>query len=214
LWADDPEKQLQFRSAGVHGHAFFHGAGGSEPDVKDEYLRYFQQVDAAVAPFLKRGDQPLVLACVDYLAPIYREANTYPRLVDGNVGGNPDRERDEDVREDTWQVLQPQIQRVLESDLERYANLAGTGKTSDDPAIIALAALEGRVDTIFINPSVSVWGTVDAVAHSVEAREERQRDDEDLVDYAVTRALGTSSTIHGASGEILQASGVAAIFRY
>jgi hypothetical protein len=214
LWADDPEKQLQFRSAGVDGHVFFHGAGGSERDVEDEYLRYFRRVDTAISPFLKEGNQPLVLACVDYLAPIYREANTYPGLIDGNVGGSPDRQRDEDLRENAWQVLQPVIEQSLSADLERYGNLLRTGKTSDDPAEVALAAHEGRIDTIFVDPDVTKWGSVDAAAHRAQVHDSRRPGDEDLLDIAVATALTTDSTIHAATGAVLPDSGVAAIFRY
>jgi hypothetical protein len=215
LWADNPERQIQFRTVGNLGAAFFHGAGSNDPDVKDEYLRYFRAVDEALTPYLNEFGHPLVLACVDYLAPIYREANTYGGLVEGNVGGNPDRVQDEQVREDAWQIVEPLVNEARDQDLERFGNLLGTGKTSTSPGEVVLAALDGRVDTLFVDPSATVWGKLNAAGRIVDAHSEEQPGDEDLIDVASAHALTTAARIYALSDtDIVRESGIAAVFRY
>jgi hypothetical protein len=216
LWADNPEKQVQFHTAGNLGDAaFFHGAGSNDPDVKNEYLRYFQAVDTALAPYLNEFGHPLVLACVDYLAPIYREANTYGSLLEGNVGGSPDRAQDDHIREDAWHIVEPVVNEATERDLERYGNSLGAGKASTDPADIALAALDGRVDTLFIDSSATIWGKVDSATRAVEIHEDQQPGDDDLTELAAAHALMTDARIHAIPGqEVVQNTGIAATFRY
>lgn len=90
---DDPEKRLQFhtstRTPGGRGErpATFHGHGTGSNDAKANILRYFHQVDEGLHDLLRDEQAPLVLAGVDYLLPIYKEANTYPHLVDQELRG-------------------------------------------------------------------------------------------------------------------------------
>jgi len=42
---------------------------------------------------------PLVLAGVEYLFPIYQEANTYPDLVEEGITGNPENLKPEELHD-------------------------------------------------------------------------------------------------------------------
>jgi hypothetical protein len=75
--------------AGEWGRAF-HGEGLGVVDLKDDLLYYFQQVDRGLHDFLRTEHVPLVLASVAHLWPIYRQANTYPHLIEQGIPGNPD----------------------------------------------------------------------------------------------------------------------------
>ena len=65
---------------------FGHGAGYN---TKEIIQRYFQVVNKSLHEYL-RNENPLVLAGVDYLLPIYREVNTYPYLLEEGIEGNPE----------------------------------------------------------------------------------------------------------------------------
>ena len=94
LQFDDPEQQLQFHTGAPRGDgrqtAVFHGQGGAKENAKDDILEYFRQIDQGLHPVLRDERAPLVLAGVDYLHPIYRQANTYPHLLDQGLTGNCD----------------------------------------------------------------------------------------------------------------------------
>jgi hypothetical protein len=218
LWADQPENQIQFRAfyTGSSGDiAQFHGAGGTEIDVKDELLRYFREVDAALAPFLREHRRPLMLACVGYLGPIYREANTYNQLIETQISGNPEQARPEELREEAWRAIEPMFRARREEALARYRQQAGTGLTTNDPAQAALAAIEGRIDTVFVQLGMQHWGRIDAETHTVQRHEEAQPGDQDLLDLTAVHALVNSGTVYAVhTGEEVEQSGVAAIFRY
>jgi len=71
---DDPERQMQFRTAAPTGTgkraALFHGHGVGTDDSKDSILRYFRQIDKGLRTLLGEERSPLVLAGVDYLFPV------------------------------------------------------------------------------------------------------------------------------------------------
>lgn len=56
--------------------------GGSDESAKNELLRYFRLVSDGLTEFLNGDRVPFVLAGVEYSLPIYKEANTYPNLID------------------------------------------------------------------------------------------------------------------------------------
>ena len=218
LWPDDVEKQNQFRSfytAGSGGTAVFHGAGGSEPQPKDDLLRYFREVDRVLAPYLRERGGPLVLACVDYLAPIYREANTYAALLDAHAGGSPDQARDEELRTAAWALVLPRLDAAREAALGRYRALAGTGLTTSDPAEAALAGSSGRIDIAFVTVGVQRWGRIDAASYTVETRDEPAPGDSDLLDLIAAHTLSNGGTVYAVDeASAPEPSGVAAVFRY
>lgn len=218
LWPDDTEKQQQFHSfySGASGQtSMTHGSGASQPDHKNDLLRYFQQVDEVLAPYMRKRGDPLVLACVDYLAPLYREANSYGFLVESPVSGSPDRAHDEDLRSMAWELVRPGVEAAREDAVGQYRQLAGTGQTTNDVSEAALAAVTGKVDKVFVMLDREVWGKVDGDAFKVETHATQQPGDVDLLDFTAAHTLMAGGTVYGVEeDEAPEPTGVAAVFRY
>ena len=159
LHADDHERQLQFHSGagtspkGGGRSAMFFGTGdeGNMERQKVDYKRYFDKLDAALAPVLKRHPAPVVLAGVGYLLPIYREANTSANLLGGEVHGNKDRSTAEEIHKAAWEVAAPHFEEINAAPVEKFQELFGTGLASIDPNEIFAANFAGRVDTLFVS---------------------------------------------------------------
>ncbi|MBI4181107.1 MAG: hypothetical protein HY528_04175, partial [Chloroflexi bacterium] len=82
---DGPERTLQSH-AGAPGKgresSVFHGQGLGDV-AKKNILGYFQKIDKGLHhEILKEENAPLIVAGVNYLHPIYKEANTYQHLFD------------------------------------------------------------------------------------------------------------------------------------
>jgi hypothetical protein len=192
-----------------------HGAASNEPDQKDELLRYFHIVDRAVTRFMNAKGGPLVLACVDYLAPIYRETNEYNGLLDEHVSGSPDRQQDDELRAAAWELLRPRLEEERESARERYRATVGTGLTTSSVSEAALAAATGKVDTAFVTFGMQRWGRIDKEAYKVEDDDESDHNNYDLLDMIAAHTLMAGGTVYVVEpDEALEPSGVAAIFRY
>ncbi|RYG23070.1 MAG: hypothetical protein EOO01_44590, partial [Chitinophagaceae bacterium] len=59
----------------------YHGAGGGNPDGKDNLLVYFEAVDDALwDQLLNKENAPLLLAGVEYEIPIYKQACDYHNI--------------------------------------------------------------------------------------------------------------------------------------
>ena len=98
----------------------FHGQGAGNDDEKDNILRYFRKVNGALQELLKNQRSPLVLAGVEYLFPIYKEANNYPQLLDEGITGNPDELKAEELHEQAWKIVQPYFEQAQQEVVNRY----------------------------------------------------------------------------------------------
>lgn len=218
---DDPEKQLQFHTsatASVTGRrdAMFHGhGGGATEDDKDRILRYFQQIDRGLQEFLHDGHAPLVFAGVEYLLPIYRQANTYAHLTETGVEGNPDELRAADLHQRAWEIVAPIFTAAQDTALDRYHALAGTGRTGHAVADILPAAYHGRVDTAFVAVDEHEWGRFDPEAGAVTLDAAESPDNEDLYDLiAVYTWLRGGQVFAMPRAAVPADNAVAALYRF
>jgi hypothetical protein len=216
---DDPEKQLQFHTrapaAGGERAAMFHGHAVGKDDAKDDILRFFQEVDQGLQKIFREERAPLVLAGVDYLLPIYREANSYSRVMEEGMTGNPEGLKPEELQKEAWGLVEPYFLKVQQEATARYKQLAGGDRTSNEIEKIIPAALEGRVDLLFVAVGVQRWGTLDPVTFSVHFHEEPGPRDEDLLDFAALHTLLNGGTVYAVNPEeVPDEAPVAAVFRY
>jgi hypothetical protein len=111
----DPQRQLQFHTVGSAGSAnqgaIFHGHGGGAGESKERILRYCREINGGLHPLLKDEQAQLVLATVDYLLPLYREANTYSHLMNEVISGNPESLSSDQLHEQAWKIVQPHFKK-------------------------------------------------------------------------------------------------------
>ncbi|MGD2151652.1 MAG: hypothetical protein PVG79_00200 [Gemmatimonadales bacterium] len=218
LGDEERERQLQYHTAGRGGSAIFHGHGsaGDESEHKKDLLRYFKRVDRGLQELMSAERIPLVVAGVDYLLPIYREASTYAQLMDEGIIGNPDGLSARELHDEAWAILEPHFATVQARASAKYRELAGTGKTSADLKRIVPSAFQGRVDSLFVAVGVQRWGAFEAAAGELELHEDRQPGDQDLLDLAAVLTLAHAGDVYAVSPtEVPDArSPVAAVFRY
>ena len=78
---DFEQKMLQFRSGqNAHSAGSFHGRGEGKDDSAKEISYFFREINKGVNKAIEKRNSPLVLACIDWLYPIYRDANSYPNI--------------------------------------------------------------------------------------------------------------------------------------
>jgi hypothetical protein len=216
---DDPERQLQFHTgtpgSGTRRAAMFHGQGTGIDDAKVNILRFFQQVDRAVTALVKNASVPLVVAAVDYLIPIYREANTHAALLAEAISGNPEGLRPDQLHARAWPLVEAQFSRGRQTATARYRELRGTGKTSNDVREVVPAAWDGRIDTLFVAVGVRIWWTFAPGPRTVELGDETPALNEDLLNFAAIHTVVNRGTVYAVPPpEVPDETPVAAVFRY
>ncbi|MDX1627743.1 MAG: hypothetical protein R3345_03535, partial [Fulvivirga sp.] len=132
--SDYEEKSLQYRSGqgeGGDADGMFHGHGdGSESEKKMEALKYFQKVDEGLMQMLHDESAPMVIACVDYLFPIYQEANNYKYLEEEHVSGNFEHEDILTMKEKAWDIVKDRFEKAEAKDKSRVEALLNEGKSA------------------------------------------------------------------------------------
>ncbi len=218
---DEPEKQFQFNtgtpqgSSGEARPAAFHGQGIGMENTKKDLLQFFHKVDAGIQQKMTGSSAPLVLAGVDYLFPIYREANTYPQLMDKGITGNPEELAEKDLHRQSLSLVAPLMKESQEKALALYAELEGTGRTSKELEDILLAAYHGRIETLFVAIRYQQWGIYHQEEQKVELQESASSENEDLVNAASLQTYLNGGTVYIVPSEEMPGDiGIAAIFRY
>jgi hypothetical protein len=220
LGAEERERQLQLHTASRGGSAIFHGQGssGDESEHKKDLLRYFKAIDKALHDLLCVEQAPVVLAGVDYLQPIYREANSCAQVMDEGIDGNPERLSDRELHDRAWAILEPYFAKEQEKAASQYRELAGVGRASHDLEQIVPAAHNGRVSSLFVAVGVQQWGAFDMGAGEVLLHPEREPGDQDLLDLAAVQTLVHQGQVYAVEPENVPTNGgeasIAALFRY
>jgi hypothetical protein len=221
LQFDDPEKETLFHistnnpaSVGSHD-AIFHGHAPDE-DRKSDILRFFRQVNQGVVDFLGRDAAPLVLVAVDYLHPLYRQANTYPHLASRGVAGNPQTFASKEFHARAWEIVRSRLDVEREQALDRYQSLVGQNtQASGNLKTILPAAFYGRVDTLFVARGIQLWGTLDPQTGDVRLHHEASPNNEDLLDLAAAQTLMKGGSVYVVEPDDMpDKTSIAAVFRY
>ncbi|MCX5845068.1 MAG: hypothetical protein NTW12_01710 [Deltaproteobacteria bacterium] len=218
LHYDELEKQVRFHrgtSRGGERGSMLSGGGANLDDMKENILKYFRQINRGLHSLLKDERVPLVLAGVDYLFPIYREANTYPSLIDEGIAGNPKGISTELLHKQALQIIKPYFQKAEDDAIAQYRQSSGTGLTSNDIKEIVPAAYHGRVGLLFISTGHQPWGVFDPESNEVQLHRTMKSDSEGLLDFsAIQTFLNGGSVFSIAREKMPDDTSVAAVFRY
>ncbi|HYA15732.1 MAG TPA: hypothetical protein VEF33_15460 [Syntrophales bacterium] len=218
LQYDDLEKQIRFHRgsarSGERG-SMLSGGGAELDDAKDNLLKYFRLIDRGLHDLLKDERIPLVLAGVDYLFPIYREANTYPHLMDEGVTGNPKGISAEHLHSQALEIVRPYFQKAENDAIAQYRQSSGTGLTSNDVKDIVQAAYHGRVALLFIAIGHQQWGVFDQECNEVILHDKMAPGCEGLLDFSAIQTFLNGGDVFSLPREKMpDNTPIAAVFRY
>ena len=215
---EGPEAQLQFHSLPIGGRQqsriHGHGVGADDVDVVN-VRRYFQRVEDGLQEQLKDERAPLILACVEYLAPIYKEVSRYRYILDSIVPGNPDGVREEELHEKAWPIADAHFQQARAKAGAEYHEGIAKGRASHTLKEVLTAAFQGRIATLFVPLGVQRWGRFDFNRLSLEQHDEEQPGDDELLDLAAAQTLRNDGTVYGVKPkEVPGEQLLAAVYRY
>ncbi len=175
----------------------------------------FRQINEGLQELLKERRSPLIFAGVDYLFPIYKQANTYPCLLDEAITGNPEELKVEELHAQAWQLVQPYFERTKQEAIDRYLELAGTGQTANNFQQVIPAAYYQRVDSLFVPIEQQQWGIFNPETLEVQLHSEPEAENEELLDLAALHTLLNGGTVYAVEPEkVPGVASIAAVLRY
>ena len=220
---DDPEKSTHeqtisgSRPGGARPDVTAHGTGAGDLNKKDLILRYFKLLENGVTDILADKSAPLMFVGVDYEFPLYKEANHYHHLMDEHVDGNPDEWGASDIHEKTWEKIKDHFEEERRTALASYNDVAHTDKGSDILDDIVPAALDARIDTLFVSEDKHIWGSYEREERKLELSEGDARSigSEDMLDLAAVQTLMNGGKVYTLPSENLPGGKDAvAIYRF
>jgi len=225
LLEDEFQKGVQHRigiargatSAAQHPGSV-HGQGSPDREKHEEdILQFCYAVDGALREKLRGEKAPLILAGVEYLLPIYHQANTYPYLQETGISGNAETLKTEELNHAAWEIVAPLFQQEYQDLMAVYLQLAGeeSSKVANDIKTIIPDAYYQRIDTLFVPIKQHIWGKFDLENSTVELHPEAEPDDEDMLDFAVIHTILNGGKVYTLEPEAMPSGvKVAAICRY
>ena len=204
--------------------AMFHGQGGGKGDVKEmkkDVLDFFHQLDGNLKSRLSDPGLPLMLAGVEYLQPLYREANSHPRLLPQAVFGNPEVSLSEhELHEKAWALFQKEILKERRRVLERYRERISMGGVSAGINAVVPLAQQGRVEILLMRKGLRLPGDYDpatgrvSVAVTPPSRAPGNGEEDLAASACAGTLLGDGKVYIFEAGEMPDGAEIAALCRY
>ncbi len=218
---DSPENYLQFHTGSPNTgdgsrSAIYFGHGGEVDRIeKEKTLNYFRFIDREIHRYINEKSTPIILACVDSLAPLYREASKYPTLSDDIIKGNPENSSLKEIHEKAMAIIEPLFQKSEQAAKEKYFELKGTGKTSNEIDEILPAAMHGRISDLFVVLGARQWGRYYPENEAVELTDGELQGSDELIELAVTNTYLNNGNMFVLDAEKMpDQTPVAAIYRW
>jgi hypothetical protein len=198
-------RQLQFRTlshvqnAGRQAAVFWSQGAGATVNDKVKIREFFDRIDRGLREYFQDPTIPLIFAGVEYLFPIYKEANTYPNLLESNIIGNPDELHAEELHREAWKLITPIFTAKQTADIELYHNSAPHGLASTDLEELVPWADKGRVQSVFIDKEAIVWGSYNPEQFTVNVQkpqDEHSPHNRDLTDLLALYTLSRGGTVY------------------
>lgn len=211
------DKGFQARGSGAGSQ--FHGhSENSDEERKKRLLQFFHRVNNKLVPVLNRNPLPLYLAGVEYLAPIYREANSYGYLMEGKITGAFNHNDMLVLHAKSWEVAAPYFETErLERKSSFGSYLASGLAVNNDKLKLIKAALTGAVDTLLVDKDHEhLWGTYDESAHQISLSESQEPGMHCLIDEAAARVIDFKGKVYLVEPDMMpdESSAIAGILRY
>lgn len=206
---DEIGKELHAHSA---GKSIFHVQNvGSDHRLKrlESYLR---MVDAGLMEMLHDESAPLVLACVDYLVPIYKEISGYNNIVNIHIGGNPEHDDPVVLHEKAWNILSEFNQTRMDELRGLYQDLLHQNQASSELSSVVRAAEQGKIETLFTTREKQVFGVFKPENQSIHFDEPQ----EDLLERIALKTFLQGGKVFQVEPEEMpsEKSPVSAIMRF
>ncbi|PKP32222.1 MAG: hypothetical protein CVT99_05625 [Bacteroidetes bacterium HGW-Bacteroidetes-16] len=140
-----------YGGTGGSSTAMHHGHGGKKEETEKDAERFFRMVAGAIYEhYSKPSGWPLILAALPEHHNLFQRVNKNPLLLSKGIAINPSSVSPDKLAKMAWEIMEPEYNLKLDSTVARFEQARANGKGSDDYKEVAVAAVEGRVDTLLV----------------------------------------------------------------
>jgi hypothetical protein len=204
---------------GVGGEStnMHHGHGGYKEEAEIDAERFFRVIaDAVYENYSKPTGWPLILAALTEHHSLFQKVSKNPFLLPKGIAINPESISTDKLIGMAWEIMEPAYLLKLDRLAERFGQAQANGKGSDEYKEVAVAAVEGRVDTLIVEEDRIIAARItNLVTGNTQKKDMTNPKVDDLLDD-----MGELVTKMGGEVMVLPAvkmpsqTGLAAIYRY
>lgn len=217
LGEEKTEEHLTVASYGGTASSMHHGHGSKKDEVDIDSERYFRSVAESIAQhYSKPSGLPLLLAALPEYHHLFQKVNKNPLLVAEGIKVNPSTLTSEKLAELAWEIIEPEFLRKQDQLIGRYNQSKANGLGSDEIKEVAVALVEGRVDTLIIEADRIIASRItNLVTGNVQNKDIVNPRVDDLLDDMSELAIRMGGQVMVLNPDQMPCeTGVAAIFRY
>jgi hypothetical protein len=170
-------------SAGAGGPAIRHGYGSKQDVIDADAERFFRAVDRAVLEHHSRiSGLPLILAALPENQSLFRKISQNPFLMADGIDIHPDALPADALRERAWRLVEPEYLGRLAGLVDEFGKAKSKGLGSEELALVAEAAVAGRIGTLLIEAERHIPGTIDYASGRISSGDLDHPEIDDLLD--------------------------------
>ena len=206
-----------YGGSGGESSPMHHGHSGNKEETEKDAERFFRVVAGAIYEhYSKPSGWPLILAALPEHHSLFHEVNKNLLLLTKGISINPSSVSPDELANMAWAIMEPEYNMKLDSLVARFEQARANGKGSDDYKEIAVAAVEGRVDTLIVEADrIIAVRVTNLVTGNTQKKDLTNPKVDDLLDdmgELVIKMGGQMMVLP--TGKMPSETGMAAIFRY
>jgi hypothetical protein len=203
-------------AGGRGGRAVFYGYGAADGEFKkEEVAKFLRQVADGLAEYLNGETLPMVLVGLTEMVATYRSVNSYPHVLDEEIRTNPDGLSPEKLHDAAWPVIEGVLHGQRVRALDRLGELRAAGQSAQEPELVAEAAAQGRVESLFVAGEPWCWEQVTGHGPVVALGADEAFSSCELLDRAVADTLTHGGRVYAVpAAEVFDGHRSAAALRY
>lgn len=199
------------------GMAMHHGHGGKSDAVEVDIERFFRVIDKAVHERVSKHSQlPLILVTLSEYQGIFRKLSNNTFLVEEGLSIDPTALTVDQLRQKTWELMEPVAAKRVQDAVSRFHQAHGTGLANSDLERTLGAILDGRVETLLVDADKRIAGRVDRESRQIILLDDFSAPDaEDVLDDLAEMALRRGGKVMVVPSSYMPTdSGLASIYRF
>lgn len=217
LGEEKTDEHLTVASYGGTSSSMHHGHGSKTDEVDNDSERYFRAVAESIAQhYSKPSGLPLLLAALPEYHHLFHKVNKNPLLLEDGIKVNPTTLSTDKMAEMAWEIMEPEFSLTQDELISRYNQAKANGLGSEEIKDVAVALVEGRVDTLIIEADRIIASRItNLVTGNIQNKDIDNPRVDDLLDDMSELAMRMGGTVTVLKKDQMPSeSGVAAIFRY
>ena len=206
-----------YGGTGGESTSMHHGHGGRNEEMEKDAERFFRVVANNIYErYSKPTGLPLILATLPEHHSLFERVSKNPLLLSKSIAVNPVSVSTDKLVKLAWEIMEPEYNMKLDNFVSSFEQARANGKGSDDYKEVAVAAVEGRVDTLIVEADRIIPVRItNLVTGNTQKKDLINPKVDDLLDDmgALVMKMGGQVMVLPA-GKMPSETGLAAIFRY